>query len=88
MAPGIFYIHETQVKTIVEPNGVLTDLGRKSVAFVERMHTLSSDDVGLPSLTCQYPLDSSVAPGTISPYNKPQRCGFFVLDTIAIDPKL
>jgi len=40
---------------MVEPNGMLNDLGRKSVAFLKRCGSIHLAIVALPPLTCQYP---------------------------------
>ena len=47
----------TQVETMVEPHGVLNDLRRESVTFVQRCGSLHPAIVNQPPLTCQYPLE-------------------------------
>ena len=43
---------------MVEPNGVFNDLGRESVAFVQRCGSLHPPSVALPPLTCQHHRDA------------------------------
>jgi len=55
LSQKILDVAGTQIEPMVEPNGVLNDLGRKSVAFVKRCGSIHLAIVALPPLTCQYP---------------------------------
>ena len=53
----ILNISVTEIKSVVEPNGIADDLGRESVSFVS-VHPQIIDQW---QLTCQYPARSAIA---------------------------
>jgi hypothetical protein len=50
----ILYISMTEIESEVNPNGVLDDLRRESMAFVQRGGSSHPAIVDRPPLTCQY----------------------------------